>query len=117
MFACSGARLPFRVLQLRHAVTEFIHVSRPPRDAGTMWSRESSRTVYRPPQYAHTWRSRAKSIGFVRLGVCDTGRPRFPLIARIDLVEIRERDPSRCHPPRNSRTTAPNDPATICFAW
>jgi hypothetical protein len=34
MFACSGVRLPLRVLQLRHAVTVFVHVSLPPREAG-----------------------------------------------------------------------------------
>src|SRR5205823_6889331 len=34
MSACSGDRLPLRVLQLRHAVTELVHESRPPRDTG-----------------------------------------------------------------------------------
>ena len=41
----------------------------------------------------------------------------LPLIARIDLVAIRERVAVRCQPPRNSRTSRPSDHATICFAW
>ena len=40
-----------------------------------------------------------------------------PLIARIDLVAMRERSPLRCQPPRNSRTSRPSDQATICLAW
>src|SRR5215472_763013 len=117
MFECSGERLPLRVLQLRHAVTELVHESRPPRETGMTWSRDRSRIRKRPPQYAHTWRSRVNSIVLVRPGVCESGRPPLPLMARIDLVASRERVPSRCQPPRNSRTVPPSDHATICLAW
>src|SRR5207249_385128 len=37
--ASSGSRLPFRVLQLEHAVSTLFHPFVPPRDRGTRWSR------------------------------------------------------------------------------
>jgi hypothetical protein len=58
MRASSGVRLPFLWLHVRHAVTTFIQVSRPPRDIGRMWSQVSLRGGKRPPQKAHTARSR-----------------------------------------------------------
>src|SRR5260221_360401 len=61
MCASSGVRLPFFWLQLRHAVTTFIHVSRPPRDMGRMWSQVSLYGEKSPPQKAHTQQSRLKS--------------------------------------------------------
>ena len=59
---------------------------------------------------------RASTILFDSTADMESGRPALPLMARIDVVARREREPSRCHPPRNSRTTAPSDHATICFA-
>src|SRR5436309_1315199 len=37
--ASSGSRLPFRVLQLEHAVSTLFHPFVPPRDSGTRWYR------------------------------------------------------------------------------
>ena len=47
----------------------------------------------RPPQYAHTCRSRTKSIWLVRPGACRWAPAPLPLIARIERVAIRERTP------------------------
>ena len=49
--------------------------------------------MWRSPQYAHRWRSRANSSELVRLGACGYLAAPLPLIARIDLVEMRERSP------------------------
>src|SRR5258707_4430372 len=107
MCACSGERAPLRVLQLRHAVTVLVHESRPPRETGTTWSRERSRIRKRLPQYAHNWRSRANSIELVSPGACRCEPAPVPLIARIDLVAMRERSPLFLQPPPNSRTSLP----------
>ena len=61
MCASSGVRLPFFWLHARHAVTTFIHESRPPRDIGRMWSQVSRKGEKSPPQNAHMKRSRLKS--------------------------------------------------------
>ena len=61
MCASSGVRLPFFWLHVRHAVTTFIHESRPPRDMGRMWSQVRRCGVKSSPQKAQTQRSRWKS--------------------------------------------------------
>ena len=38
MFACSGVRLPLRLLQRMHAQTRLVQLSLPPSERGTTWS-------------------------------------------------------------------------------
>ena len=55
MCASAGVRLPLRVLQELHAVTQFSHVLAPPREMGLTWSRVREslrlRSVWCLPQY------------------------------------------------------------------
>ena len=69
IFACSGDLLPFWLLHLLHAVTEFIHLSSPPFESGTTWSLDRSFSVKVSPQYIQVFASLWKSVRLVNGGV------------------------------------------------
>src|SRR5262249_39845434 len=68
MPASCGRRLPFKRLQLEHAVTTFSHVVRPPRERGMTWSKVSSGEVCGSWQYWQMKRSRRKTLNRVKAG-------------------------------------------------
>src|SRR5215471_5492657 len=63
-----GRRLPFKRLQLEHAVTTLSHVVRPPRQRGTTWSKVRSCEAKGSPQYWQVKRSRRKTLNRVKAG-------------------------------------------------
>ena len=101
MCASSGVRLPFFWLQVRHAVTTFIQVSRPPRDIGMMWSQVSLNGEKFPAQNAHVKRSRLKSSRLLSGGTWlkPLIASALPRIAMMELAVICERSPVRWHRP------------------
>src|SRR5580693_1790819 len=79
IFACSGVREAFWLLQRRQAATTFVQMSVPCWLNGRMWSRDSSRAAKRMPQYMHRKASRRHVIMTGVAGVagmpdgCDDG--------------------------------------------
>ncbi len=93
MCASSGVRLPFFWLHARHAVTTFIHVSRPPRDIGRMWSQVSRKGEKFPLQKAQTNRSRLNSSRLFSGGtwlkpLIASALPRIAMIEFAVMLEI-----------------------------
>ena len=78
--SCSN-RLPLWWLQRRQAATQLSHVSFPPREVGTTWSRVSSLSDRRFAQYRQVLRSRPNSAWLVRGGTLSEGDCTWPLQA------------------------------------
>jgi hypothetical protein len=104
---------------LRHAVTTFIQLSRPPRDMGRMWSQVSLNGVKPWPQKAQTKRSRLKSSRLLSGGTAlkPLMASALPRIAMIELAVMLERSPVRCEqPPHTVKASRPSSQATRSLA-
>src|SRR5687767_6632464 len=97
MPACSGVQLPLRSLHARHAVTEFIQLSLPPRENGVTWSRVSFEIGNMSAQYAQIWRSRWNSSRLLSGGTWlkAFSAIALPLMAMMLAAEMLERVPVR----------------------
>src|SRR2546423_14307871 len=114
MCASSGVRLPFFWLHTRHAVTTFIHASRPPRDSGRMWSHVSLNGEKLPAQKAQTKRSRLKSSrllsGGARVNSLIAGG--LPRDAEVGVAGVLRRAPRPWpSPPHTGEASPPGFPA------
>jgi len=108
-----------RWLQARQADTTFCQTVSPPRELGVTCSISRAACVKRPPQYAQTWRSRAKTIerdSGARSSVPRTFQ-RGPSIAMIAAISSVERCPCRrLMPPCSTSRSAPSSQRTLPLA-
>ena len=97
---------------------QFIQLSSPPREVGTMCSRVRSSTWKWPTQYAQTWRSRANSFGLLSAGERRQARlgtaPRTAMIGCTSIFDCRP--VRRWVPPRSTWNASPSVHATPSLA-